>query len=191
MIECPTATGAALEPSFSSLTAPALPVPNLELLKSALPPSWATCPWLQPPARQPCLPSIHTLGFYIPAPPTVVPKPHPRQPGESICLTFALGGKNPPPPPTILRTQKKQRASCQQRCSPNSAFWASVRSQRLLLQGLQTKLAFVLRCCFHFKVSTSESRESFLEPSGVSMVTGLSGPREASIHSTFQLVPLL
>lgn len=61
--------------------------------------------------------------------------------------------------------------------------WASVRSQRPLLQGLQTKFAFVLRCCFHFKGSISKLRESFLEPSGVSMVTGLSGPEEGSQHS--------
>lgn len=40
--------------------------------------------------------------------------------------------------------------------------------------------------CFHFKGVLS-LRESLLAPSGVSMVTGLSGPREeASIHSTFQ-----
>lgn len=51
-----------------------------------------------------------------------------------------------------------------------------IRSQSLLLQGLQTKFVFVLWYCFHFKGFISESRESFLEPSGVSMVTGLSGP---------------
>lgn len=84
--------------------------------------------------------------------------------------------------PLIMRTWKKEGPFCLSATARIPHPGPSVRSQRLILQGLQSNLVFVLWGCFHFKGFTSESRESFLEPSGVSMVTGLSGP-EGSQHS--------
>lgn len=96
----------------------------------------------------------------------------------------------------IMRTWKKEGPFCLNATARIPHPGPSVRSQRLILQGLQSNFVFVLWCCFHFKGFASESRESFLEPSGVSMVTSWSGPEgsQHSLHfatsSSFLLFPL-
>lgn len=64
------------------------------------------------------------------------------------------------------------------------------RSQRRCLQGLHIKFVFCASRCFHFKVSASESGESFLDPAGVSMVTAERGLKERGARSTFPQVSL-